>query len=325
MRRTLLAVAALLILAALAAQQARSRYDAPGPLPQDQDVVVPHGDTRAVAQDLARQGVVRSALELRVAALLTLRAGPLHAAELAFPAHASLRAVLAVLRTSRPVQHRLTIPEGLTAAQIAGLLSAADALSGPVTVPPEGAVLPQTYEYERGTARAALLARAEAAMTRALDTAWSARAPDLPLATPAQAVTLASIVERETALAAERPQVAAVYLNRLRAGMKLQADPTVAYGASGGAGALDRPISRADLAADQPYNTYRLVGLPPGPICSPGLAALDAVLHPAPIDALYFVADGSGGHAFARSLEEHQRNVARWRALREQQEAGVRP
>ncbi len=152
-------------------------------------------------------------------------------------------------------------------------------------------------------------------MTRTLGDAWAARAPDLPLSTPGQALTLASIVERETARPEERRLVAAVFLNRLRRGMKLQADPTVAYGASGGLGALDRRLSRADLDRDDPYNTYRVAGLPPGPICSPGAASLAAVTHPADSDALYFVADGHGGHAFARTLEEHQRNVLRWRAL----------
>ncbi len=306
----------LLVLAAGAgAVLALREYDAPGPLPAPEAVVVPRGDTRGVAEALAQAGVVRSPLALRLAALLTARDGPLRAAELGFPAGASLRQVLAVLRHAPPVEHRLTVPEGLTAHEVTGLLAAADALDGTAPVPPEGAVLPQTYDYERGTTRAALLARMEAAMARALPAAWSGRAPDLPLADPQQAVTLASVVERETALPAERPLVAAVYLNRLRLGMKLQADPTVAYGASGGA-TLDHILTRADLDADTPYNTYRLPGLPPGPICSPGLASLDAVLHPAPTDALYFVADGTGGHAFARTLEQHQANVVRWRALR---------
>ncbi len=313
--RPLLALLVLLSLLAGTALWAYRQLDAPGPLPAATDVVVPREDTRSLAQDLARQGVVANALAFRAAVLLTRRDGALHAAELAFPARASLREVLMVLRTGHPVEHRLTIPEGLTAAQIAALLAQADALSGTAAVPPEGSVLPQTYEYERGTARAALLARAEAAMARALDAGWAGRAPDLPLADPAQAVALASIVERETALPAERPLVAAVYLNRLRLGMKLQADPSVAYGASGGA-TLDRPPTRAELDADGPYNTYRRAGLPAGPICSPGAASLAAVLHPAASDALFFVADGSGGHAFAHTLAEHERNVGRWRALR---------
>ncbi len=312
------ALAVLLLLLAAGgggAALAIRAYDAPGPLPAVREVVVPRAPTAGLARFLAQQGLVASPLSFRVAAALTQRRGPLHAAEFAFPAHASLRETLAVLRSARPVEHRLTIPEGLTAAQIATLLAGADGLAGPDPVPAEGSVLPQTYSFERDTPRAAVLARAQAAMTRALDDAWASRAPGLPLATPEQALVLASIVERETARAEERPLVAAVFLNRLRAGMKLQADPTVAYAASGGLGTLDRRLSRADLDRDDPYNTYRIDGLPPGPICAPGAASLAAVTHPAGSDMLYFVADGRGGHAFARSLQDHERNVARWRAL----------
>jgi UPF0755 protein len=213
------------------------------------------------------------------------------------------------------VQHRLTIPEGLTSAEIAALVAAADALAGDPPVPPEGAILPQTYDYERGTTREVLLARAHAALVRALDRAWSERDPALPFSSPEQALTLASIVEKETAQPEERPRVAAVFLNRLRLGMKLQSDPTVVYGASGGMGALDRKLSRADLERDDTYNTYRNAGLPPGPICNPGIASILAVTRPARTNDLYFVADGSGGHAFAATLPEHLRNVARYRAL----------
>ncbi len=252
-------------------------------------------------------------LAFRVAIVLTRRDGPIHAGELAFPAHASPRALLEVLRTGRPVQHALTIPEGLTAAQIATLLEDAGALSGATPVPQEGEVLPETYAYERGSSREALLGRMREAMRERLSAVWRARDPDLDLGTPAQLLTLASIVERETALAAERPLVARVFLNRLRLGMRLQSDPTVAYAASGGLG-LSRPLRHADLAQQNPYNTYAVAGLPPDAICAPGIASLRAVAHPAPGEALYFVADGSGGHAFASSLAEHQRNVARLRA-----------
>ena len=176
-------------------------------------------------------------------------------------------------------------------------------------------MLPQTYAYEYGTSRQSILDRARAAMDRTLREAWASRAPGTTLASREQALILASIVERETARPGERPHVAAVFLNRLRLGMKLQSDPTVVYAASGGTGVLDRPISRADLERDDPHNTYRIRGLPPGPICAPGLASIQAVLQPAPSDDLYFVADGSGGHVFSRSLDEHARNVARWRAL----------
>ncbi len=290
-------------------------YTADGPLPETRAVVVPHGGLDTLAPALRQAGVIADERAFRIAAEVTRRAGPLHAAEFEFPAHASLEAVLAVLRTGRPVEHRLTIPEGLTAAQIAELLEHANALTGEPVVPPEGAMLPETYAYEYGTARTAIVARAEAAMQRVLAEAWGARAPGLPLARPQDALILASIVERETGKPEERPMVAAVFLNRLRLGMPLQSDPTVAYGASGGMGRLDRPLSRADLERDDPYNTYRLRGLPAGPICTPGLASIRAVLQPAQTDALYFVADGTGGHAFARTLAEHEQNVARYRSL----------
>jgi UPF0755 protein len=220
-----------------------------------------------------------------------------------------------VLRTGRPVQHRITIPEGLTAAQVALLLDRTPTLAGETPVPPEGAVLPETYEFELGTSRDALAERASAAMARALAQAWEQREDGLPLTDPQDMLILASMVERETARPEERPLVAAVYLNRLRRGMKLQSDPTVAYAVSGGTGTLERSLTRADLDWPTPYNTYRVTGLPPGPIDSPGLASLRAVAHPAHTDDLYFVADGTGGHAFSRTLDEHNRNVAHWRGL----------
>lgn len=294
---------------------ARRLMDQPGPLPAAADIVVPRGTGAEVAAELHARHVIRWPFLFRLAERTTARAGPLHAAELEFPAHASLRQVLAVLRFAPPVQHALTIPEGLTAQQIAGLVNAAPATTGHVAPPPEGSVLPQTYDYTYGTARSALLERAKAAMTRALAEAWANRAPDLPLADPRQALTLASIVERETAVPSERPHVAAVYLNRLRLGMRLQADPTVIYAASNGAGELGHALTRSELDSDDPYNTYRNRGLPPGPICAPGIASIQAVLHPAASDDLYFVADGKGGHVFARTLAEQDRHVAAWRAL----------
>jgi UPF0755 protein len=296
---------------------ARQRLVAPGPLAQASDVVVPHGSLIGIAEALREKGVIRDSLALRASAWWTRAEGPLHAGEFRFPAAASLRQVLTVLRTARPVQHHLTIPEGLTAVQIAALVEHAEALDGPVPKLAEGTVLPETYAFERDTTRAALLTRAERAMGKALDAAWAGRDEKLGLETKQQMLILASIVERETARPEERPMVAAVFLNRLRRGMRLQSDPTVVYAASSGAGTLDRKLSHADLELDSPYNTYRVDGLPPGPISSPGRAALEAVAHPADTQALYFVADGSGGHAFADSLAAHNRNVAKWRALEE--------
>jgi len=209
----------------------------------------------------------------------------------------------------------VTLPEGLTARQIAAVIAQADATTGDVPQIAEGALLPQTYLYPRGTSREHLVEEASAAMRQALERAWPKRQADLPLADAREALILASIVERETAIAEERPHVAAVFVNRLRAGMKLQSDPTVIYGLSDGLGTLDRKLTHADLSDPSPYNTYVVAGLPPGPICSPGLASIEAVLHPAASDDLYFVADGTGGHVFARTLTEQNRNVARLRAL----------
>lgn len=293
-----------------------TRYDLDGPLMKPAAVVVPHGGPSQIGEALAAAGVIRNDTEFRISALVTRGDGPLHAGEFTFPPGAKLRDVLAILRTAHPVQHHLTIPEGLTAAQIALLFQRADTLVGETPIPDEGGLLPDTYAYDRGATRDSLLMRATAAMDKALAETWAGRAPNLPLSTPQQMLTLASIVERETSHAAERPHVAAVYLNRLRLGMKLQADPTVAYAVSGGGDTNDRGLTRADLNRDHPYNTYRVPSLPPGPIDSPGVASLQAVAHPAESDDLYFVADGAGGHAFARTEEEHQRNVARWRALR---------
>jgi UPF0755 protein len=286
----------------------------PGPNPSPVTLVVPQGSTAEVARVLKEAGLVRHPLLFRLALWLEPD-GPLHAGEFAFPAHASLETVLGILRHGKPVEHHVTIPEGLTVAEVAALLERAPALVGPASpLPSEGTLLPATYAYLWGTPRQALLARAAAAQQKALEEAWKNRAPGLPLASPREAVILASIVERETAKPEERPLIAAVYLNRLRQGMRLDADPTVAYALSEGQGRLGRPLTRSDLAAPSPFNTYRNSGLPPAPIGNPGLAAILAVLHPAPSDALYFVADGKGGHVFARTLEEHDRNVARYRA-----------
>jgi UPF0755 protein len=285
----------------------------PGPLAEARAVVVPRGGTTQLAEALTSAGVVDQPRVFRVAALMT--DGTLHAAEFAFPAHASIRQVLAILRSARPVEHHLTLAEGLTAQQIVGVLAHAEAMTGEVRTIEEGSVLPQTYDYELGAERASIVARATAAMNKDLAAVWADRAPGLPLSSPRDALILASIVERETAKAEERAHVAAVYLNRLRQGMKLQADPTVVYLVSNGAGVLDHHLTRAELGREDPFNTYRSVGLPPAPICSPSLESLRAVVHPVESDDLFFVADGTGGHVFSRNYEAHDVAVARWRAL----------
>jgi len=298
----------------LAGLAVREIYGGPSDIGQARDVIVPAGATAAVARSLAVQGVINEPLVFRAAVFFTRRDGPIRAGEYLVPARASLAEILRILRTGKVVEHQVTIPEGLTGAQIARLIDALPDAVGRVAAPAEGAVLPQTYEYTLGTKRAVILARAEAAMGVALGRAWDKRDRTISLTSPDQAVVLASIVQEETPVAAELPHVAAVYENRLAAGMDLQADPTVIFAASGGAQASGRAITRADLADPSAYNTYVHGGLPPGAICSPGIAAIEAVLHPAASADLYFVASGAGGSVFARDYQTDLGNVAAYRA-----------
>ena len=314
MRRLIATILIVLAAGAGAGYAMLRQLSAPGPLAESRDVLVPHGSLQAVADALRRDSVISFPLLFRAAAIATWTEGPLRAGELHFPQAASLATVLAVLRFGRPVQHRLTIPEGLTAAQIGRLFAGESLLGGDLPVPPEGALLPDTYSFERDTPANSVMARAHLAMAHALAVAWAVRAPGLILRSPHEAVILASIVEREARVPAERPMIARVFLNRLAAGMRLQADPTASYTASGGIGTLDRPLARDDLDHPDPYNTYVIDGLPEGPICSPGLASIQAVLHPSSGNALYFVTDGTGGHVFSESLAEHNSNVSRMRA-----------
>jgi UPF0755 protein len=293
--------------------------DRPGPLAEPRTVILARGAAvSTIANALADAGVVRNVIAFELAELVVTRARghTLKAGEYAFPPAITLYETLALIESGRTIVHRFTLAEGVTTAQCLALLKQADALDGAVPdAVPEGALLPETYHYSRGDSRARLVERMRQGMRETLAELWDRRATDLPLTTPMQALVLASIVERETAIAAERPRVAAVFLNRLKRGMKLQSDPTVIYALVGGASDLGRPLSRADLATSSPYNTYVAGGLPPGPIDNPGRASIEAAVRPADSQDLYFVADGSGGHVFARSLEEHNRNVQRWRRL----------
>ena len=306
-----------LLLAGMAWIFARQHYLQAGPLKAPVILVIEKGaGVPAIGAQLADAGVIETDLDLIVAARLTGRSRGLKAGEYEFPSAISLSGVFDLLESGRTVIHRLTVPEGLTSTQVVELVRAEPALAGEAgTVPPEGSLLPETYNFSRNDGRAAMLARMTADMKRTLGELWEKRAPGLPVATPEQAVILASIVEKETGIAAERPRVAGVFLNRLRIGMRLQSDPTIIYAIAGGKGPLERDLTRADLALESPYNTYVVAGLPPGPIANPGRASLAAVLNPEQNNYLYFVADGSGGHAFAATLEEHNRNVTRWRAL----------
>ena len=303
-----------LLIAGLVVLVSHSLYTQPGPLQAETTVIVPKG---ASAQDIAKAldgaDVISSPLGFRAAARLT-SASALQAGEYRFSPHLSMRDVLRMLREGDTVTHHITIPEGMTSRQVVALLNDADGLAGDVVAPPvEGALLPATYDYVLGDSRNQLIQRMSAGMTAVLNDLWDARAADLPLNSPREAVILASIVEKETAVPEERPHVAAVFLNRLRLGMRLQADPTVAYAVHGSSG--QAPLRLSDLQYPSPYNTYFALGLPPGPIANPGRASLAAVLQPMQTEDLYFVADGTGGHAFARTLDEHNRNVTRWRRL----------
>ena len=240
---------------------------------------------------------------------------PIQAGEFEVPAGTGGAALLDLLQHGRPVQRLITVTEGMPAVIVAEKLAANPYLMGAVPPIAEGSLLPDSYGFERGEARAAVVKRMQAAMTKALDQLWPKRSSDCPITTRDQAVILASIVEKETGKASERPTIAGVYCNRLRIGMKLDADPTVIYPVTKGK-PLGRRILKSELNAQNGYNTYRRAGLPEGPVANPGKASIEAVLHPAPTKALYFVADGSGGHVFAETLAEQQANVAKWFALR---------
>lgn len=271
----------------------------------------------AVANDLGDAGLVASPERFLLLARLLGGGSAVQAGTYAIPAATGWRDILQILQSGKVERAAMTIAEGLPAVMVVERLLAQKDLTGTVAVPAEGSVLPETYDIQPGEARAKVLARMQAAMTETLADLWQARAPTAAVKTPAEAIILASIVEKETGKASERRMVAGVYSNRLRQGMKLDADPTVVYPVTKGR-PLGRRILRSELKADTGYNTYLKPGLPVGPIANPGRASIAAVLDPAPTDALYFVADGSGGHVFAKTLDEHNANVAKWYAVRRQ-------
>lgn len=295
----------------------KTLYEADGPLQADKTVLVERGmNVQAIANLLDEKNVINNKLLFLASVRLTDTRGKLKAGEYLFEQNASMADVVARLVEGKSILHSVTIPEGRTSKQIVDILNADPVLTGQIVgIPPEGTLLPETYKFTRGDSRSQLLERMRTARDRVVAEVWSRRSPDLPISTPEEMVILGSIVEKETALVDERPRVASVFINRLKEGMKLQTDPTVIYGLVGGQGSLGRPISRADLRADNPYNTYVIDGLPPGPIANPGRAALEAVINPARTKDLFFVADGTGGHAFAETFAEHQANVRKWRQI----------
>lgn len=294
---------------------------AQGPLEKTKNVLIPRGaGPVTMAKVLQEEGVISHPRLFRVALMVDPTPKPIKAGEYEVPAHISMAGVVELLQSGKVVQRRLTIPEGTTTAEAIELVRKTEALSGNVTLDlKEGDLLPETYFYSRDDTRDGVLLRMKEAMDKTLDEAWRRRAAGLPYASRRDALIMASIIEKETSVTAERPRVAAVYVNRLRIKMKLESDPTTIYGVTNGKGMQGRELSRADLQSSSPYNTYVAPGLPPGPICNPGRASILAAVAPAPRDrSLYFVADGQGGHIFANNVFEHNRNVARWKEIQRQ-------
>jgi UPF0755 protein len=315
LRSFLLTGVALLFVVVLVVLIGWIRYTHPGPLGEPRTLIIPRGSSvDDIAHQLWHAGIIGDPYSFELGVRIDRTGSRLRSGEYAFTARISAREAAAQLAVGRMVIRRVTVPEGLTTAQVLAIVQTAEGLEGDIgTVPGEGELLPDTFFYSWGDSRRQMVARAKRAMSNLLAELWQNRTPELPLRNPEDAVILASIVEKETAVREERPRIAAVFINRLRQGMRLQADPTVIYGLTGGHGPLDRPLSRADLETPNRWNTYLIDGLPPTPIANPGRASLEAVLHPAASDDLYFVADGNGGHVFARTLAEHNRNVARLR------------
>ena len=321
------AIITLVLLAMIGAGVAyyygKQTIEAPGPLREDKVVNIPaRAGMTDIADVLQREGVIDNNRWAFIGAVFALRArSELKPGEYSFQKNASLHDVIATIVEGKVVQHSVTVPEGLTSEQIVGRLTDNDIFSGSVReIPREGTLLPETYKFPRGTTREQVIQRMQSAQKRLVAEIWEHRSPDLPpsIKTPQDLVTLASIVEKETGKPDERSRVAAVFVNLLKQKIKLQSDPTIIYGWVGGKGTLGRPIKRSEITQPSPYNTYVIDGLPPGPISNPGRASLEAAANPARTRDLYFVADGTGGHAFTEAYDQHQKNVAKLRAMERQ-------
>ncbi|PWE17348.1 endolytic transglycosylase MltG [Marinicauda salina] len=297
-------------------------FNQPGPAEEDAVVLLPRGAGLAsIAAQLEREDLVSNGLIFRINVMLDGGERSLRAGEYAIPENASMAEIYDILRFGETIHYPVTAPEGLTSAMIVAIVEEEPVLTGEIeTVPAEGSLLPETYMVTRGTERQAVIDRMAAAQDALMDELWAERASDLPFDTREEALILASIVEKETGVPEERPLVAGVFTNRLRRGMRLQSDPTIIYGLTQGE-PLGRGLRRSELDdVDNPYNTYQIRGLPPTPIANPGRESIAAVLNPPETDFLYFVADGTGGHAFAETISEHNRNVARWRRIEREAE-----
>lgn len=313
--------------AAVSVWYGKRQFEAPGPSTQNRNVVVKEGSGwGTVAGQLESTGLISNASIFRYGVQAAGGGSDLKAGEYEVPAGASMRQIMDLLRSGKSIMFSITIPEGLTVQQAWDRIAAAPELAGdmPAVMPAEGTLAADTQRYTRGTERKVIVDKMAADQKALIDEIWAKREPNLPIADVNEFVTLASIVEKETGIAAERPQVAAVFVNRLNKGMRLQSDPTILYGLFGGKGRpADRPIYQSDIQKPTPYNTYTIDGLPPGPIANPGRAALEAVANPAKTNDLYFVADGTGGHVFAETLQDHNKNVAKWRSVQKNQANGA--
>lgn len=304
------------------------QFERPGPLDVSRSIAIPKGEGRIdIAARLERDGIISNRWTFIVGHLVQSWFGSkkrleLKAGEYEIKKNASMREVLETLAEGKSILYKLTIPEGLTSRQIVERVNADPNLTGDIgEVPAEGTLLPDTYRFSKGVERAELIERMKAEMTRFVAAAWEKRKEDYPLKSVEEAVTFASIVEKETGRADEREKVAAVFINRLRKGMRLQSDPTIIYGIVGGQGPLGRSLTRSDIDQKTPYNTYQINGLPPGPICNPGRSAIEASLNPAATNDLFFVADGTGGHDFSETLKEHNAAVVNWRRIEKENRA----
>ena len=319
------AVFTLLILLVLGGSAAfvigKSHFEAPGPLDEDKVVnIPPRLGLMEIAETLRREGVMNESNAIFIGSVLALKARTeLKFGEYLFAKHASVRDVVETMVEGKVVQHPITVPEGLTSEQTVQVLLDSEFLTGNVnTIPREGSLLPGTYNESRGVTREQVIQRMQAAQARLLKDIWEHRNPDLPLKTPEQLVILASIIEKETGKPDERTRVAAVFVNRLKQKIKLQSDPTIIYGLVFGKGKLDHPITKSEKEQPTPYNTYVIDGLPPGPITNPGRASLEAAANPARTKELFFVADGTGGHTFSDSYDQHQKNVGKLRTIEQE-------
>jgi UPF0755 protein len=306
----------------------KQAFETSGPTTQARTFLVkPNSGVGQIATQLEQNGFITDATIFRIGVRTYGGEKTFKAGEYEVQAGASMRDVMELLQSGKSILHSLTIPEGLTVAQAFRRIADHEALSGemPKELPPEGSLAADTQRFTRGQERKAIIAKMREQQAKLIEEVWEKRSPDLPIKTMDEFVTLASIVEKETGIDSERPHVASVFVNRLRKKMRLQSDPTIIYGLFGGAGKpADRPIYQSDIEKPTPYNTYVINGLPPTPIANPGRAALEAVANPLDSEDLYFVADGTGGHVFAKTLEEHNKNVARWRQVQKQQAEAVK-